>query len=119
MVVRHIAATRPLAAGSPGYHLPTMSPNAEVIFWGVRGSTPCDGHQFDRYGGNTSCVEFKVEGHDPIVFDLGTGLRNYGEHLQAVGQVEGYRSTVLLSHLHWDHIQGLPFFQPLAAGGGT
>ena len=91
-----------------------MSSPAEVIFWGVRGSTPCDGHQFNRYGGNTSCVEFKVEGHDPIVFDLGTGLRNYGEHLEADGQVEGYRATVLLSHLHWDHIQGLPFFQPLA-----
>ena len=44
-----------------------------VNFWGVRGSTPCDGHQFDRYGGNTSCVEVASEGHDPIVFDLGTG----------------------------------------------
>lgn len=96
-----------------------MSSRAEVIFWGVRGSTPCDGHQFSRYGGNTSCVEFKVAGHEPIVFDLGTGLRNYGEHLEADGRVDGYRSTVLLSHLHWDHIQGLPFFQPLAAGGGT
>jgi len=44
----------------------------QVNFWGVRGSTPCDGHQFDRYGGNTSCVEFASEGHDPIIFDLVT-----------------------------------------------
>jgi phosphoribosyl 1,2-cyclic phosphodiesterase len=96
-----------------------MSVAAEVNFWGVRGSTPCDGHQFDRYGGNTACVEVRVEGHDPILFDLGTGLRNYGEHLVATDQVQGYRGTVLLSHLHWDHIQGLPFFAPLAGGGGS
>ncbi len=96
-----------------------MSGTAQVNFWGVRGSTPCDGHQFDRYGGNTSCVEVAVPGHEPILFDLGTGLRNLGEHLEQTGQREGYRATVLLSHLHWDHIQGLPFFAPLAAGGGS
>jgi len=90
-----------------------------VNFWGVRGSTPCDGHQFDRYGGNTSCVEVASEGHDPIIFDLGTGLRNYGDELAAEGRLDGYRATVLLTHLHWDHIQGLPFFLPLAAGGGN
>jgi phosphoribosyl 1,2-cyclic phosphodiesterase len=65
-----------------------MSGAAAVNFWGVRGSTPCDGHQFSRYGGNTSCVEVQVPGHEPIVFDLGTGLRNYGEHLQQTNQVE-------------------------------
>jgi phosphoribosyl 1,2-cyclic phosphodiesterase len=96
-----------------------MSGTAQVNFWGVRGSTPCDGDQFNRYGGNTSCVEMAVPGHEPILFDLGTGLRNLGEHLEQTGQREGYRATVLLSHLHWDHIQGLPFFAPLAAGGGS
>jgi phosphoribosyl 1,2-cyclic phosphodiesterase len=96
-----------------------MSGTAEVNFWGVRGSTPCDGDQFNRYGGNTSCVEVAVPGHEPILFDLGTGLRNLGEHLEQTGQREGYQATVLLSHLHWDHIQGLPFFAPLAAGGGS
>lgn len=96
-----------------------MSGTAQVNFWGVRGSTPCDGDQFNRYGGNTSCVEVAVPGHEPILFDLGTGLRNLGEHLEQTGQRVGYRATVLLSHLHWDHIQGLPFFAPLAAGGGS
>jgi phosphoribosyl 1,2-cyclic phosphodiesterase len=90
-----------------------------ATFWGVRGSTPCDGHQFDRYGGNTSCVEISSEGHDPVILDLGTGLRNYGEQLFNAGLLDGYRAHVLLTHLHWDHIQGLPFFLPLAAGGGT
>lgn len=96
-----------------------VSPRTRVTFWGVRGSTPCDGHQYDRYGGNTSCVEIASEGHDPVVFDLGTGLRSYGEHLEAEGRRDGYRASVLLTHLHWDHIQGLPFFAPLAAGGGA
>jgi phosphoribosyl 1,2-cyclic phosphodiesterase len=95
-----------------------VSASTHVNFWGVRGSTPCDGHQFDRYGGNTSCVEIASDGHAPLLFDLGTGLRNYGDELAAEGRLDGYAATVLLTHLHWDHIQGLPFFAPLAAGGG-
>jgi len=90
-----------------------------VNFWGVRGSTPCDGHQFDRYGGNTSCVEIAAEGHDPVLLDLGTGIRNYGEQLAVDGRSQGFRGTVLLTHLHWDHIQGLPFFAPVATGSGS
>jgi phosphoribosyl 1,2-cyclic phosphodiesterase len=97
----------------------TVSPATHVTFWGVRGSTPCDGHPFDRYGGNTSCVEVASVGHDPLIFDLGTGLRNYGVRLTEEGRLAGYHATVLLTHLHWDHIQGLPFFAPMAAGGGT
>jgi phosphoribosyl 1,2-cyclic phosphodiesterase len=96
-----------------------VSGDVQVTFWGVRGSTPCDGHQFDRYGGNTSCVEVAAADHPPLILDLGTGLRNYGEHLAREGQLDGYEATVLLTHLHWDHIQGLPFFAPLAAGGGS
>jgi phosphoribosyl 1,2-cyclic phosphodiesterase len=94
---------------------------AQVTFWGVRGSTPCDGQRFDRYGGNTSCVVVWAAGHRPVILDLGTGLRNYGEHLarDGVGGLVGYEATVLLTHLHWDHIQGLPFFAPLATGGGA
>jgi phosphoribosyl 1,2-cyclic phosphodiesterase len=79
------------------------------MFHGVRGSTPCAGPQYARYGGHSSCVSVEADGQPPIVFDLGTGLRAYGEHLGVVP----FRGTALLSHLHWDHVQGLPFFGPL------
>jgi len=97
-----------------------MSGGTTVTFWGVRGSTPCDGAQYERYGGNTSCVALESPGHQPIVFDLGTGIRAYGEvvtahaaaELEANAFVTPYLATVLLTHLHWDHIIGLPFFTP-------
>jgi phosphoribosyl 1,2-cyclic phosphodiesterase len=84
-----------------------------VTFHGVRGSTPCDGPRLARYGGNTSCVAVEAEGQAPIVFDLGTGLRSYGLALAARGEAERFHGSVLLSHLHWDHVQGLPFFVPI------
>lgn len=94
------------SAGMPG--------GSSVHFYGVRGSTPCDGPAIARYGGNTSCVVLDPAGQPPIVFDLGTGLRNYGQSLVANGLDSGFHGSVLLTHLHWDHIQGLPFFHPLA-----
>lgn len=90
-----------------------------VTFHGVRGSTPCDGPQLARYGGNTSCVAVEVEGQAPVVFDLGTGLRNFGLALLEEGRQADFHGTVLLSHLHWDHVQGLPFFVPLHCPGST
>jgi phosphoribosyl 1,2-cyclic phosphodiesterase len=86
----------------------------QVTFWGVRGSTPCpcDGNR--RYGGNTACVSVDVPGEDPIVFDLGTGLRFWGETLPQDGSL---RATCLLTHIHWDHVQGLPFFVPALKAG--
>jgi phosphoribosyl 1,2-cyclic phosphodiesterase len=92
-----------------------MHGGSSVHFYGVRGSTPCDGPGIARYGGNTSCAVLEVAGHVPIVLDLGTGLRNYGQDLVEAGLDEHYRGIVLLTHLHWDHIQGLPFFAPLAS----
>ncbi len=83
-------------------------------FHGVRGSTPCHGPDILRYGGNTSCVAVQIPGADPILLDLGTGLRYFG--LQQPSGVP-FRGTCLLSHLHWDHIQGLPFFTPLLTDG--
>ena len=79
-----------------------------VSFHGVRGSTPCHGDDIARYGGNTSSVSVTVDGEDPLLFDLGTGLRYFGLRC---GQP--FRGTSLVSHLHWDHVQGLPFFTPL------
>ncbi len=83
-----------------------------VRFHGVRGSTPCEGPRFARYGGKTSCVELVVPGEHPILLDLGTGLKSFGEDLPGAG----YHADVLLTHLHWDHVQGLPFFRPLHRG---
>jgi phosphoribosyl 1,2-cyclic phosphodiesterase len=85
-----------------------------VTFHGVRGSTPCHGSEIVRFGGNTSCVSVAIPDHDPILFDLGTGLRYFGE--QQPGD-RPFHGSCLLSHLHWDHIQGLPFFTPLLQDG--
>ena len=82
----------------------------QVTFHGVRGSTPCHGDDIGRYGGNTSCVSIDAPGEDPLLFDLGTGLRYFG--LGCPGD-EPFRGSCLVSHLHWDHVQGLPFFGPL------
>ncbi len=101
--------------------LPFVPGAVHLTFYGVRGSTPCDGARYQRYGGNTSCVALESEGHEPIVFDLGTGLREYGDvvterfaaELTANNLTSPYRASVLLTHLHWDHIIGLPFFTPV------
>ncbi len=85
-----------------------------ITFFGVRGSTPCSGERTRRYGGNTSCVGVEVPGQKPIVLDMGTGLRYFGETQPLDGTFEG---TALVSHLHWDHVQGLPFFVPILTGG--
>jgi phosphoribosyl 1,2-cyclic phosphodiesterase len=86
-----------------------------IRFWGVRGSCPSPGPETARVGGNTSCVEV-LAGDTRIALDAGTGLRRLGAHLlaQKRGPVE---LTVLLSHVHWDHIQGLPFFAPIYMPG--
>jgi phosphoribosyl 1,2-cyclic phosphodiesterase len=84
-----------------------------VKFWGVRGSCASPGADFLRYGGNTPCIEVRA-GATTLVLDAGTGLRKLGQHLLAKGRVD---VTLLLSHVHWDHIQGLPFFAPLYVPG--
>ena len=83
-----------------------------VRFWGVRGSTPTPQAENLRYGGNTSCVEVRLNGR-LYVFDCGTGLRNLGKHLELESPGEPLSAHIFLSHLHWDHIQGIPFFGPL------
>lgn len=85
-----------------------------VKFWGVRGSTPTPQAENMRYGGNTSCVEVRV-GEQLYIFDCGTGFRVLGQQLQdESGEKKLPLSAhVFVSHFHWDHIQGIPFFRPL------
>jgi phosphoribosyl 1,2-cyclic phosphodiesterase len=85
-----------------------------VTFWGVRGSTPSPCQANLRYGGNTACVSVEVAGEEPIVLDLGTGLRFWGETQPQDGT---FRAACLLTHIHWDHVQGLPFFVPALKAG--
>ena len=85
-----------------------------VTFWGVRGSTPCPSESNRRYGGNTACVTLEVDGEAPIILDLGTGLRFFGETQPLDGSFKG---TALITHIHWDHVQGLPFFVPINQPG--
>jgi phosphoribosyl 1,2-cyclic phosphodiesterase len=83
-----------------------------VRFWGVRGSTPTPQLENLRYGGNTSCVEVRIDGHIYIL-DCGTGFRILGKHLQEEANGTPLAAHIFLSHFHWDHIQGIPFFAPL------
>lgn len=90
----------------------------KVRFWGVRGSIPVPGRSTNRYGGNTSCVEVQPRRGDPIIIDAGTGIRKLGKSLMegALGEGKG-GASILISHTHWDHVQGLPFFSPLYRAG--
>ncbi|MCU1345819.1 MAG: hypothetical protein JWL70_2085 [Acidimicrobiia bacterium] len=85
-----------------------------VTFYGVRGSTPCPGPDTRHYGGNTSCVAIERPGGNPLLLDLGTGLRYFGNTLALDGT---FRGAALVTHLHWDHVQGLPFFAPVLREG--
>src|SRR5437899_3022689 len=78
----------------------------QLKFWGVRGSIPTPGPSTVQYGGNTSCLELRAGGQI-IILDAGTGLRVLGRELQAEYGEQPMDLTLLLTHTHWDHIQGL------------
>ena len=81
-------------------------------FWGVRGSIPTPGPDTVKIGGNTSCIEVRI-GKEIIILDAGTGIRPLGLSLAAEFKDVPLNLTLLISHTHWDHIQGFPFFMPV------
>jgi phosphoribosyl 1,2-cyclic phosphodiesterase len=86
----------------------------EVTFWGTRGSIPTPGPETARYGGNTACISLRRSDGRLVILDAGSGLRPLGHELMK--QRSGVLvADILLSHTHWDHIQGLPFFKPLSS----
>ena len=87
----------------------------KLKFWGTRGSIPTPGRETVRYGGNTPCVEVRLNNNDLIIFDAGTGIRALGDQLMATGA--SVRAFIAISHPHWDHIQGFPFFKPAFISG--
>lgn len=89
-----------------------------ITFWGTRGSIPTPGPQTARYGGNTACVAVAGRKDELVILDAGSGIRPLGRELQRSGN-GGINADILVSHTHWDHIQGLPFFQPLNVKGNS
>ena len=78
--------------------------------WGSRGSIPVSGKQYSRYGGNTTCLEIRTNDDRILIVDAGSGIREAGNSLIAEGR---HDFTLLLTHAHWDHIMGFPFFKPI------
>lgn len=80
----------------------------KVKFWGVRGTIACPGPKHAIFGGNTSCIEVSMGG-ERVIFDVGTGVRSLGNWML---KKNAFEATILMSHTHWDHINGFPFFKP-------
>lgn len=85
---------------------------AKLTFWGVRGSTPTLERDTWRYGGNTPCLEFIAPNGTRFVLDCGTGLRMLGNRWTSEAGTDSIEAHILVTHYHWDHIQGIPFFHP-------
>ncbi|MEA2014981.1 MAG: MBL fold metallo-hydrolase [Thermodesulfobacteriota bacterium] len=90
--------------------------NIKLNFWGVRGTLPVPGHNTVRYGGNTSCVSVEFPNDAFFIFDAGTGIKELSNNLISERSTP-VTATIFISHPHWDHINGLPFFAPLYEKG--
>ena len=119
---RAVRTTRASAAGAHALGEPLVQGLVDrgsalkVTFWGTRGSIAKAGPQTVRYGGNTSCVEVRSASGALLVIDCGTGAHSLGQALLGGGS-QPLRGQMLISHTHWDHIQGFPFFAPLFVPG--
>jgi phosphoribosyl 1,2-cyclic phosphodiesterase len=85
---------------------------AKLVFWGVRGSTPTLERDTWRYGGNTPCLELTAPDGTHFILDCGTGMRMLGNRWTRAHGNNGIEAHILVTHYHWDHIQGIPFFNP-------
>jgi phosphoribosyl 1,2-cyclic phosphodiesterase len=92
-----------------------MGEPMKLKFWGVRGSIPSPGKHTVRYGGNTPCIEVRLDDDELVIIDAGTGIRNFGDDL--INKGESLKAHLLITHPHWDHIQGFPFFKPAFISG--
>ena len=90
-----------------------------VKLWGARGSTPTPERRNARYGGNTACIEVRLADDTLIILDSGSGLRGLGKSLLGEYGDRPIQAYIFLTHFHWDHIQGIPFFLPLYRKGNT
>jgi phosphoribosyl 1,2-cyclic phosphodiesterase len=88
-------------------------------FWGVRGSTPTPERRNSRYGGNTPCLEIQLQNGTILILDCGSGLRGLGKSLLRRFGKKPIVAYIFLSHFHWDHIQGIPFFLPIYQKGNS
>ena len=100
-------------AGQPVFHPRLDTSHGVMSLWGTRGSTPTPGARFLRHGGNTSCMSIEHAG-EYFIFDAGSGIRDLGQELIA-GPPR--KLNLFITHTHWDHIQGFPFFMPAYAAG--
>ena len=115
--MKRVTVSRVLARSEPslrGFARRAMTvPIAKLNFWGVRGSTPTVDPATWRYGGNTPCLELIAPDGTQFILDCGTGLRMLGSRWAAPSGGKAAETHILVTHYHWDHIQGIPFFSPL------
>lgn len=90
----------------------------KIRFWGVRGSLPTPGPETARYGGNTTCIQVVRDTGPIIIIDCGTGIRSLADHLMSSGKPP-FDIRLLVTHTHWDHIHGFPFFTPIYTPGSN
>lgn len=99
--------------------VPVPETHIHVRFWGVRGSIPCPGSEYVKYGGNTTTFQIHREDEEELlILDAGTGLRRLGDQLQ-MSDERSHSGRIFITHSHWDHIQGLPFFKPFYSEKNT
>src|ERR1700684_2866136 len=88
-------------------------PQVRLKLWGVRGSSPTPQIENLKFGGNTPCLEVRNGANECVIFDAGSGIRALGQTLMQEAAGAPIDATIFLTHFHWDHIQGIPFFAPL------